>query len=62
VRKTLLKNLHVINPCSDPALVEYAYVAISGETIESVSSSERSRESDLVNDLCGKIGSRSCMA
>jgi len=33
MKKTLLKNLHVINPCSDPAFIENAFVAISGETV-----------------------------
>ena len=54
MKKTLLKNLHVINPCADPALLENAYVAIAGDTIESVSSSEPSGEFDVVHDLCGK--------
>ena len=55
MKKILLKNLHVINPCSNPALVENAYVAIYGDTIESVSSSEPAGEFDAVHDLCGKI-------
>ena len=55
VKKILLKNLHIINPCSDHALVENAYVAIFGDTIESVSSGEPAGEFDAVHDLCGKI-------
>ncbi len=54
MKKTLLKNLHVINPCSDPAFIENAFVAISGETIESVDSSEPSGTFDKVFDLDGK--------
>jgi len=55
MKKTLLKNLHVINPCSDPAFIENAFVAISGETIESVDSSEPSGTFDEVFDLDGKV-------
>ena len=55
MKKKLLKNLHVINPCSDPAFIENAYVAISGETIESVDSSEPSGIFDEVFDLDGKV-------
>ena len=55
MKKTLLKNLHVINPCSDPAFIGNAYVAISGETIESVDSSEPSGTFDEVFDLAGKV-------
>ena len=50
MKKILLKNLHIINPCSDHALVENAYVAIYGDTIESVSSGEPAGEFDLVID------------
>ena len=55
MKKTLLKNLHVINPCSDPAFIENAFVAISDETIESVDSSEPSGTFDKVFDLDGKV-------
>ena len=53
MKKTLLKNLHVINPCSDPAFIENAFVAISGETIESVDSSEPSGIFDEVFEPTG---------
>ena len=51
MKKILLKNLHIINPCSDHALVDNAYVAIYGDTIESVSSGEPAGEFDAVHDL-----------
>jgi putative selenium metabolism protein SsnA len=55
VKKTLLKNLHVINPTSVPALIENTFVAISGDIIESVSTVEPNGEFDVVHDLLGKI-------
>ena len=55
MKKTLLKNLIVINPCSKPALVENACVSICGDTIESVGSKMPSGEFDVVHDLHGKI-------
>jgi cytosine/adenosine deaminase-related metal-dependent hydrolase len=55
LKKTLLKNLHLINPCSEQAFIENAFVAISGETIESVGSSEPGGEFDAVHDLGGKV-------
>ena len=55
MKKTLLKNLHLINPCSEQAFIENAFVAISGETIESVGSSEPGGEFDAVHDLGGKV-------
>ena len=53
--KKLLKNLHLINPCSEPAFVENAFVAISGDTIESAGSTLPAGEFDEVHDLGGKI-------
>ena len=55
MKKTLLKNLNVINPFLDPAFIENGYVAISDETIESVGSSEPSGTFDEVFDLDGKV-------
>ena len=53
--KKLLKNLHLINPCSEPAFIENAFVAISDETIESAGSTLPSGEFDEVHDLGGKV-------
>ena len=55
MKRILLNNLHVINPCSDPALIENAFVTISGDTIESVGSKKPSGEFDDIYDLQGKI-------
>ena len=49
--KKLLKNLRLINPCSEPAFIESAFVAISGETIECVGSTLPEGEFDEVHDL-----------
>ena len=53
--KKLLKNLHVINPCAEPAFVENAFVAISGDTIESTGITLPSGEFDEIHDLGGKV-------
>ena len=53
--KKLLKNLHLINPCSEPAFIENAFVAISGDTIESAGSSLPAGEYDEIHDLGGKV-------
>ena len=55
MKRILLNNLHVINPCSDPALIENAFITISGDTIESVGSKKPSGEFDDIYDLQGKI-------
>ena len=55
MKRILLNNLHVINPCSDPALIENAFVTISGDSIESVGSKKPSGEFDDIYDLQGKI-------
>ena len=53
--KKLLKNLRVVNPYSKPAFLENAFVAISGEKIESAGSIMPEGEFDEVHDLAGKV-------
>ena len=53
--KKLLKNLRLINPCSEPAFIENAFVAISGDTIESAGNTLPKGEFDEVHDLGGKF-------
>ena len=53
--KKLLKNLHLINPCSGPAFIENAFVVISGDTIESAGSSLPAGEYDEIHDLGGRV-------
>jgi len=55
LKKTLLKNLNVINPASDRTIIENAFVSIAGDTIEQVDSKEPADEFDLVYDLNEKI-------
>ena len=49
--KKLLKNLHLINPCSEPAFIENAFVEISGDTIESVGKTLPAGDFDEIHDL-----------
>ena len=53
--KKLLKNLHLINPCSENAFIESAFVLISGKTIESVGSTLPAGDFDEIHDLGGKV-------
>ena len=55
MKKTLLKNLLVINPTSTPPVIENAFVAISGDTIESVGQQEPTGKFDYTYNLKGKI-------
>ena len=55
MKKTLLKNLLVINPTSTPPVIENAFVAISGDTIESVGQQEPTGKFDHIYNLKGKI-------
>ncbi|MBC8257742.1 MAG: amidohydrolase family protein [SAR324 cluster bacterium] len=55
MKKTLLKNLNIINPCNEPAFIENAFVAIGGESIESVGKDKPSGSFDVVHDLHDKI-------
>ena len=53
--KKLIKNLHLINPCSETAFIESAFVVISGKTIESLGSTLPEGDFDEIHDLGGKV-------
>ena len=55
MKKTLLQNLLVINPTSNPSIIENAFVSILGDTIESVSPQEPPGKFDFTYNLKGKI-------
>jgi len=55
LKKTLLKNLLVINPTSVPKIIENAFIVISGDTIESVGQKEPTGKFDSIYNLKGKI-------
>ena len=55
MKKTLLKNLNVINPTSVPSILENAFVVISGDTIESVTQVEPKEIFEVVHNFNGKI-------
>jgi len=55
LKKTLLKNLNVINPTSVPSILDNAFVVISGDTIESVTQVEPKEIFEVVHNFNGKI-------